>query len=638
MNIINDNRTQQQGLCFLSESTQYILNEIIRNVPLLMAISHLQMRQRHMWTDENGGESLVRQLSNLTYQYIRGLAMGVTEEICSLSPYNHQMVVEYLYYKCDALRTDFSLPKFLPIFFRTMFAQCKKIRQPITLRPTNGSNQQVPIKPVATATIAQASSQQKNYQQNYYQSNSSAAQASFVQSAPPMNNISPISQMCSMNNNTHFKGPPQTNTYCARPIWQSNGNNEILTYQPMQANSSQALSAVSAQIQQHQFIQPNTNLNPQVVVCRRQSVKKPCDMQYPNSANQLTTTGQTNWPVGAFSSDSFANTKHNQNTMQAHNALPVLRSVDVAQALQNITQQMIETKAINTLRVHDSKNLNCSSAQGYRNENQNKFVSIHKNIENADRYQSKLNNQRSVQLNTHSNVAKLSMRATSAVAPVPQLTIPPNIDRKRSAPSIRTNGIETAAPPEKMISISLKSATSAKRMQPNAERVSPNTRETPIVDLKENIYEIKNESEPQATISASAILPATINESSTDATKIKLAITDIRLSEPRTIRAFNFDAEEEKFSRKETIYSRGSQFEKSDDFEILVQTSTATKAIATIEKTRISEMPPEECYQRIDLCESSNDNELDDVVVETVDEIVSKPETKVSRFFFGGRF
>lgn len=620
--------TQQQGLYFLSENTQFILNEIIQNVPLLMTISHLQMRQKHMWTDENRGQALVTQLSNLTYKYIRELAMKITEEICNLSSHNFQMVVEYLYCNCDALRMEFKLPKFLPIFFRTVFAQCKQHLQGVRLQPPNESNQQVQMKAAPTASKTSSSTQQNNYHLIR-----TASQASFVQSAPSMNHISQNSQMCPIIvSNTHSNGPPQTNTYLplqgARPIWQLNGNNEMLTYQPVQTNQLQVVSAVSMQSQQQQFLQQNSNSNPQLQtqfgVCN-QSVTMPCNMQY--ASNQVAVIGQVDWPVRTFGSYSSVNTNLNQNTMQAHNALPVLRSVDVAQALQNATQQMIGTQAINTLSVLNSNNINCSSAYGFQNENQTKFVDFHKNSGNAIQNQSKLNNNQSVPMYT-----KLSMTAKSARAPVPQpLIIPSNVDRKRSAASIASsNTVEAAAPPEKVFSISsnieLRSPTSAKEVQPNGDSISLSTREISIANVYENDHEIKYsyDSKSQATIWASARSPAALNESSIDATKIKFGTADLRLSEPRTLKAFTFNAEEEKSSFPKTIYSQEGQYEESDDFEILVQTSTDTKFKAAIEKTELT-------GEFNELIESSNDNDLDVAVVKTVDEIVLKPKTKVSR-------
>lgn len=636
MNTIDYTRTQQQGLYFLSKNTQFILKEIIQNVPLLMTISHLQMRQKHMWTDENRGQALVTQLSNLTYKYIRELAMKITEEICNLSSHNFQMVVDYLHYNCDALRMEFKLPKFLPIFFRTVFAQCKQHLQAIRLQPPNESNQQVQMKAAPTASKTSSSTQQYSYH-----SIRTASQASIVQSAPSLNHISPNSQMCPIIvSNTHSNGPPQTNTCLplqgARPIWQSNGNNEMLTYQPVQTNQLQAMSAMPMQFQQQQFVQQNTNSNPQLQaqfgVCG-QSATMRSDMQYASSANQVAVNGQIDWPMQTFSSYSSVNTNLNQNAMQAHYALPVLRSVDVALALQNVTQHAIGTQAINTICVLNSNNINCSSAYGYQNGNQTKFVDFHKNSENAIQDQSKLNNSQSVPIYT-----KLSMTAKSARAPVPQpLIIPRNVDRKRSAASIAsTNTVEAAAPPEKVFTISsnteLRSPASAKGVQPNGDSISLKSRAISTGNVYEKDHEIKYDSKSRATILASAISPAALNESSIDATEIIFGTADLRLSEPRTSKAFTFNAEEEKSSFPKTIYSLESQYEESDDFEILVQTSTDTEVKATIEKTELSEKPPGECDELIDLCDSSNDNDLDVAVVKTVDEIVSKPKIKVSRF------
>lgn len=645
------NSTQQQNLRFLSVKGHATLDEIIRNVPSLLIISHLRMRQKHMWTKENGGETLMSQIANLTYDYLFRLCMEVIEEIRGLTKENYELIVDYVNFKTDLLRMNFQIPKCLPTFFRKMFEQCaityaKQLT--ISLMPPNGCNQPMKIQQIPNSNQPMASNtisyNQCGGQQNI-QHQSISAGANQMPDAPSGASLQ-NSQICPTNN-TYVVAAPQTNMYRtpqpAPPHCEMNGNNELLTFQAtqVQPHQLQAVSVVSVEsTPQPQFVQqnPNHQFQMQFGVCQ-QTATMPCGFQNTANANQMQVAGQ----MQALNSyNNCANSLQNQNAIQALKTLPILWPVDVAQLLQNTVQPTAQTN--NAQFSFNSNHSNFSEAYNYQNiNNPNRVVVVHQNCDNSIQTQSNWNNNnRCIQVNTTSSDSlKIPLAAQQAPVLLSQPQMPTNAGNtnaahKRSASSIQdTNTIE-AAPTKKMISISSRDdlitmdINNNNNALPIGDSSAKNICEMPTVNAFENTN--KTHCGSRANTLAPAISPATTNKFSAEATtKIQSSTVDNTLNEPNTSKAFDNDAIEKKSCEMKTASSPYGQCEKSKDFEILVETFTGTGINAKIEKTEKSETLREICNQVVDLCENSTDSDSDVVVVKTLDENVSKTRTKVSR-------
>lgn len=647
--------THQKSLYFLSENSRSILTEIIRKMPSFLAVIYLRKCQNHMWTEKGDVASIIGKLSDLTYRNLLELTMQIVEELRGLSLENYKMVIAYVHDNCDAIRTKFQLPKCFPQFFERVFGQCisvcntrEKKHQEEALRSSHGNNQTVqmqqmsmPMTPNSTNSYRQCDN---NNQQNYYQSTSIAGQSLFVQTGPTLNYTSQNMQICPMNN-TYVNGLSlnQTNAYQSKqpiqPIWQLNGNNEVLTYQPAYTTTpfdaqmhSNQLHVVSIQSQQPQFMLQNTNQMPslqtQIGGCK-QSATIPMGTQNLTNANQVIVGGQNEWPVQMPAFNSCNNSRVNttqtqkQNTVQVTNTLPILRSTDVSEILENTLQQTTEMQKSRNVSVLNSNNPNCVNA--------NPKI-LNKNVENTIQTQLNLiknaKTNRFVHLNRN---ARLSLKVNSLPTSVrqPKLqtnTISTNIDRKRSAPTI-------LMPQKKTITISSITAlpqpvTGTLNGQLNENHLFQNIHKAVQVNTNEKINE-NEKSTSQMITPASIVSPTMIEKSATNTDTFQSNTVDNQLNEPNTSKAFANDAATNSNEKKSPVV----EYEKIDDFEILVQTSTETKIATKYGKIEKCDSPQEDtnnCF--IDLCKDSPDSDSDVVFVKTIDENELKSETNVSRF------
>lgn len=655
----SDNPTQQKGLRFLSAKARVILNEISLTVPSLLAVMDVKRRMQPLWKETKGAESLIDQLIELMYKYLSESAMKIIDEIRGLSLQNYELVVAFVHFKCNASRMAFQILKCNPQFFRDLFAECANEydkRRKEGPKPSNRSNQEVQIQPKPKAPNTNAYNQCDSGQQQNYQSISTAGQSAIN------------SQLCTMST-AFINSPSQTSTYqptlYGQPIWQSNGSNELVTYQP-----TYAVTTFGPQMQSSQFQAVAVpQIQMQIGVCQPIATV-PCAIQNVPAVNRITIGGQSDWsmqPLNTYNNN-CVNTTQNQNAIQTTNALPILRSSDVAQTLniimqQNTLQHSLQMRTNNSAVESNSNSSNSSAGANYF-QNQNKQILLQNNGENVIQNTSKSipNNNQSIII---PNMTITPMAFESAPAPVSQ-TQPINV-RKRSAAMMQdTSPIETA-PPAKINTVlsnnALEPVLNMEGSQPNVNSVceiskgpdceksneknntseavvSSNTNGSEPAPIVENwqprgrsLCEMpktpSNQKENdlnnalEEIISTSIISPTAANNSPADTTIPTISATDNTLNVPNASVAVTNEAAE-----KEPKADEKDQCAESDDFEVLVQTCTAIKTEVTlkVEKTEIPETPPELCDLLIDLCEDSTDDEIEIVK----GDIKSKAEAPVS--------
>lgn len=621
---------QQQNLGFLSVNGHTILNEIFQDVPTLLMVSYLRARRKHLWTEKNGGDVMINKLATIVYKHLFELTLRIIDEVRALSTENYERVVNYVYGKADESRTNFKfLAQFDKNFFRKMFEHCavtqkarqqEKRKMPPSRCNQPSQNGQQPRQshqvPMVSNTIPhnQCGVQQMN-NKNQYQTTSTAVQSSLVQSGPSyvsFNQTGPSVSCVSQNalpinnNNAYFNGPTQTNTYHltqpAAPIWQMNGNNEMLTYQPqqMQPQQVQTVSVVSMQSpSQPHVIQQTTNAIPQfqmqVGVCQ-QATTLPYVIQNTAGINQMTFAGQ------AFNScNGFVGSVPNPSAIQTQSTLPILQSMDVAQVLQ----QTVQTQTDNAPTISDSNNSNGNHHNANHTIRIGDVYKINTNTVHTNN-QSNLNNNRCVQ-----------------TAPVPPSNVShSNNDRKRLASSMQNESAIEARPLTKHISISSNKATglitNGNNVQPNAYSMPRNTRNAAMTNVGVSTNQI-----PCKMSAVPVTSPVAVNERLADSTKSQ--ITSQKMHEPSTSKAFINDAVDKQQS--ENIESQTGNCEEAVDFEILVETFTGTTR-EIIEKCKVS--APDEYDPIVDLCEDSGDTDSDIGVVNTINEHLSQPQACVS--------
>lgn len=640
----NSNTHQHQSLWFLSEECMQILEEFIKNMPAHQAAVICVNYQKNMRTEQNDGRMHAANLLRITNKYLFELILKIVEELRCLSVENYALVINYVHIHVEALRKTCVPTSLSPNFYKSFFYKCaegsrkrnEQTAQPAIQREEQIKNNQVPM---SSPYQMSPTNQCVVWQNDNGRSIPSAPQNSHVQlrnttSFTNNNNLSYQSQNARIPSvdDTYQKAysiaqAPNTyqSTLAIQPIWQMNDSNRQMQAYPPPTYKS---TACSAQIQpnrlqteaaqypplplQNTYSYPNntpTALVMQIGRCQQYTAMANVIQNSPNT-NQMLVSVQNQHQLQPFSSYNCV------NMMQ--NSLPILHSTDVAHVLQNIQQPPIETNANNVLPVSNSNNY-----ASYQNNEINKIN------------QSQLVNA-PVQPNAISNNMQIPT-TTELVPPTVANAVNSANNRKRS---VQWESTTADAPQKKFISSSSNVVANKPNEKNNNNNVhskeemisDKNCKTTAAPTQSNTMTEFKNASKTNVT--APIKTSAAPNAISFGAQEWKNE-TENTIDRPRISKSFPTNCsspEVPKSSGNEIRNPPVNPCDDSDDFVILVQTSTIPKPMMKPEKIEAKDTETVSGHIRfVDLCEDSNENSSDVFLVDTVYDITTEPDKKVCR-------